>query len=366
MPAVTPGAGPVTTRCPRRSRILSRATDIGHELIYPATRSSVLIALVTFFLLLELAAFGRILGLFLAFIVVPALMRYLMLLLQARARGVDPDTPGIELFLLFDNAWALFPLVHVVTLGYVAYLSGSLFGTVGLFLGGGLLVAVIPASLAVLAISHSPVESMKPGAVFGVIGRCGPGYWIAPLFMLAASMATAWLRTTSVHALLLEFFAFYLLFVCFGLIGGLVRPLELDREMDLPEPLQPGDAEHAAKLEQERTAVLNHAYGFISRDNRAGGMQHIHAWLEQDPQPEAAWAWFAERMLRWENNAAALPFAQHYLARLLHNGEQVAAVKLMLRCRLVNENFKPLPEDRELALAAARASHNDELISFLR
>ena len=325
-----------------------------------------LIALLTFFVLLELAAFGRILGLFLAIIVVPALLRYLMLLLQARARGVDPETPGIELFLLFDNAWALFPSVHIVALVYVSYLAGSLFGTVGLFLAGGLLVAVIPASLAVLAVSHSPIESMKPKAVFGVINRCGPGYWIAPAFMLVAIMLTAWLSTEAVPDLLLELFAFYLLFVCFGLIGGLVRPLQLEKEIDLPEPLEPGAAELSKRLEKDRTAVLNHAYGFISRDNRTGGMQHIHAWLEQDPEPEAAWAWFMDQMLRWEISEAALPFAQQYLGRLLHNGQQVAAVKLMLRCRLANQNFKPSPEDRELALEAARDSHNDELISFLR
>ena len=47
-------------------------------------------------------------------------------------------------------------------------------------------------------------------------------------------------------------------------------------------------------------------------------------------------------------------------------GEQVEAVKLMLRCRLVNAAFRPLPEDAALALDAARHCQNDELISFLR
>ena len=71
-------------------------------------------------------------------------------------------------------------------------------------------------------------------------------------------------------------------------------------------------------------------------------------------------------MLRWEINEAALPFAQQYLSRLLRAGEQVEAVKLMLRCRLVNAAFRPLPEDAALALDAARHCQNDELISFLR
>ena len=54
------------------------------------------------------------------------------------------------------------------------------------------------------------------------------------------------------------------------------------------------------------------------------------------------------------------------LKRLLHSDEPKAAMKLITRCRSINENFKPLPEDRDLALEAAEACHNDELVSFLR
>jgi hypothetical protein len=71
-------------------------------------------------------------------------------------------------------------------------------------------------------------------------------------------------------------------------------------------------------------------------------------------------------MLRWENPEAALVFAQHYVHELLRYGENVKAVKVMMRCQLVNPAFKPLPEDIELAVHAAEQCHNDELASFLR
>ena len=119
-------------------------------------------------------------------------------------------------------------------------------------------------------------------------------------------------------------------------------------------------------LSRERTAVLNHAYGFISRGNRDGGFKHLYGHLDLDPEPDTAWQWFFEQMLGWEIQEPALLFGQQYLSRLLDDGNDVVAVKLMMRCRLINEAFKPLPEDRERALIAAEHCQNDELISILR
>lgn len=118
--------------------------------------------------------------------------------------------------------------------------------------------------------------------------------------------------------------------------------------------------------QKQRRNVLNHAYGLVSRGNRAGGLQHIYGALQDDPDALSAWSWYLEQMFRWENCAAALQFAQQYLSRLLHDDAYVDAVKLMMRCRLVDESFRPLPEDRSLALTAAEQCHNDDLLTSLR
>ena len=60
-------------------------------------------------------------------------------------------------------------------------------------------------------------------------------------------------------------------------------------------------------------------------------------------------------MLLWEIKEPALIFAQSYLTRLLHDGDYAKAVKVMARCRHVNESFLPLADDRELAREAAEA-----------
>lgn len=134
-----------------------------------------------------------------------------------------------------------------------------------------------------------------------------------------------------------------------------------------PVPGESADAIaiRAELLLKQRTAILNHAYGFVSRGNRSGGLQHIYNCLQEDPDPASAWPWFFEQMLRWENTDAALVFAQRYLRELLHAGLKIQAVKLLLRARLVNERFRPLPEDLERAIDAATATGNDDLAKSL-
>jgi hypothetical protein len=70
-------------------------------------------------------------------------------------------------------------------------------------------------------------------------------------------------------------------------------------------------------------------------------------------------------MLRWDSKDPALVFGQQFLSRLLQQQDAVAAVKLMLRCRLENEAFMPLPEDRMAAREAAEQCQNEELMRTL-
>ena len=45
--------------------------------------------------------------------------------------------------------------------------------------------------------------------------------------------------------------------------------------------------------------------------------------------------------------------------------DQIAAVKLILRCRLADETFRPLGADLSRAIAAAEACNNPELVEIL-
>jgi hypothetical protein len=341
------------------------ATEFGKALVYPATKLAVLFAYLLFFVVFQVALSGNLIAILAALFLAPGFFRYLMIILEARALGRDPEPPDIDLFLWFGHGWALFPVVWFVVLVYVTWLTGNIVAAGLSLLIAIAVLAVFPASMAVLSMSHSPAQSLRPRAILGVIRRAGAAYWVVVGFAIVSILIAWWMSVTSLHPILQNAITFYLVFAFFALIGTIVHPLHLEEEMDIPEPLAQGVEEAVAELAKDRTAVLNHAYGFISRDNRSGGFGHIENYIATDANPDSAWAWFFEQMLRWEKKEPALFFAQRYLSHLLHGGDAITAVKVIMRCRMENEAFMPLPEDRELAIEAAELLGNEELARSL-
>ncbi len=333
------------------------------ELTYPARSTSVVFAMVTFFLLFQLITLASLFGLWLAVAVLPAYFRYLTLVGEARARGVDAAPPGIEYFTLVGNLWTFFPAVLGFLIGFGVYAVADAFGIVAAIVFWVLCAAIYPATIAVLVITHSPAQSINPLAIYRLITLSGNSYWYAPstgllpiLVPIVFGFLPGWVQT---------FFYLYLSVALFAVCGAVTRRQNLIEEVDIPDAREPDETVVLARLGKQRTSVLNHAYGLSSRDNRKGGLDHVYKWLRDDPDPAEGWTWFFESMLRWEIKEPALFFAQEYLKRLLADRQQVAAVKLMMRCRMLNEQWKPLPEDREAAIAAARACDNAELASVL-
>ncbi|MDH3719703.1 MAG: hypothetical protein OES79_16400 [Planctomycetota bacterium] len=343
-----------------------KASDILNEIAYPLTHAAVLMTMALLYVLLSLAFYGGVLGLFLMFLVLPAVFRYLMVLLQWRARGLEAPTLDVDHLNFLGNAWSIFPAFLIAAIGYGMYAISTSFGPTAAYVVCVVVTAVLPASLGVLAISQSPLESMNPVSIGAVIQRCGGSYWIAPTFAIVVSVAVVWLHRVIPYPLVRGFITFYLLFAQFALIGAIMRSGDLMKEADIPDAVEPDAKDVENALIKERTSVLNHAYGFITRDNRAGGFKHIENWLQRDPDPESAWSWFFDQMMRWEIKHPALLFGQSYLSQLLKNGEQLAAVKVMMRCRHENADFAPLADDLGMAIKAAEQCQSQELATFLR
>ncbi len=339
------------------------ATDIAREFAYPLRSVPTLFTLLTFFALWVLVDAAGIFGLWLAIVILPAICRYLMMLLEARSRGQDAAPPGIEIFSWVGSGWSIFPLVPLVFAIWITSSIGTNFGKWWAVPFELAVAALLPASFAVLAITHSPVESLNAVAIVRLISRCGAGYWFAPAGVVAAALLLPQLG--ALPDLLLQFLVLYLVFVLFAVSGAVIRPYGLVDDVDIPDALDADDEQLEQVQVQLRTQVLNHAYGFASRGNRAGGLEHIYRWLDNDPEAAGSWPWFLDHMLRWENTVPALQYAQRYLKNLLVNGDRIAAVKLMLRCRLVDPSFRPQAEDLALAIAAAEHCGNQELASAL-
>jgi hypothetical protein len=341
-----------------------KPSDIGRAIVYPLIEPAVLVPLLVFWLLISFALWGGVLGLFLLFLVIPAVFRFQMIVLEARARGVEPATPDVEFFNWFGNAWSLFPVPISILLIWAILASAENFGLAAA--GGTAFLASVffPASLAVLAITRSPLQSLSPVAITRLLGRCAGTLWIATAFLFIS----CWLVYLSgqMPAMLGSFVQLLLSFSFFSLVGSLIEPLGIVDEVYIPDALEKSATEVGVDIEKHRTDVLTHAYGFISRDNREGGFRHLIADIGKDSDPAAAWAWYFDRMLGWENQQHALFFAQHYVHDALRHGEDIAALKVIMRSRLVSAAFKPFPADRQAAVAAAERHRNIELVDVLK
>ena len=341
-----------------------KPANIVNAILYPVTQSSVIIPVLVLWLLMSFARWGGVLGLFLMFLVIPAVFRFQMILLEARANGREPATPDVDFFRWFGNAWTLFPVPLVLIAGWGITAAWANFGSAAAILALFAAGALLPASFAVLAITHSPMQSLNPIAIGRLLRECADTFWIAPVYMVVAGWLM--LQAESLPTMLANLVTMLLISSVFSVIGSLIEPYGLMEDVSIPDSLQPDEDAIAGDLEKARIEVLTHAYGFVSRGNREGGFKHITDWIAKDPDVVTAWAWFFDRMMAWEQNEHALFFAQHYIHDMLRHGEKIPALKLIMRCRLVNEQFRPLREDMPAAIAAAESSGNIELATVLK
>jgi hypothetical protein len=260
--------------------------------------------------------------------------------------------------------WTLFPLPVVIALLVLGHYAVGWFGDSGAYAVVVLASALLPASFAVLAITHSPIQSLNPIAIGRLLKAAGESFWLASVYLLIVCWVVV--SAEQLPNIAGNFVQLLMLFSFSSVTGTLIEPFGLVDEVGIPDPIEADDDELAEKLKTARAAVLAHAYGFVSRNNRAGGFSHIVDWIEKETDAAAAWAWFFDQMLGWEEQHHALFFAQKYIHDLLQHGERIPATKLIMRCRLVNEQFHPFREDLPAAIEAAESTGNIDLAAVLK
>ena len=336
-----------------------------HELAYPVSEMAIALSIIAFWFFARLAIAAGLLGLWLAVVVTPAFFRYLLYVLEARAAERQVPTLGGELFNWIENFWSLFPLVLVTAIVWGEFFLAQEYPAF-VAVGFGLLVAsIFPASMAILAITRSPVESLKPTAMVKLIRLCGMDYVLVLLTVAALSGILVFLAAPVLPRFAIELAFIYLVFLLFSFTGAVVAKSGARFMISIPDPLELTVDEIATQIDAKRSATLSHAYSFISRGNRAGGLAHIQSYIDNSPDPASDYAWFFNEMQNWESKDEALFFAQRYLGFLLDSNERVSAMKLITRCRLENSLFRPLPEDRQRALDVATQLGHDEMVRFL-
>jgi len=341
-----------------------KPSDLIRAISFPLTNASVVVPVILLWLLMSFGRWGGVLGVFLMILVIPAVFRLQMIVLEARALGREPPAMDIQFFNWIGNAWSLFPLPLFILAGWSVLAAFDNFGTAAGWLVLFIAAIIMPAPLALLAITHSPLQSLNPVAIGRLLKESLATLWIASVYLFFAGWLS--IQVEILPWMLANLIQMFLFVSFFSLVGSLIEPYGLIANVSIPDPLEPGETEIAADLEQARTKVLTHAYGFVSRGNRQGGFAHIEERINSEQDVADAWAWFFDRMMLWEQQQHALFFAQKYVHDMLKHGEKIPALKVIMRCRLVNEEFHPFRDDLPAAIAAAESSGNIELAAVLK
>lgn len=336
------------------------------EVFFPLTDRAAALAMLAFAALFWLADLAGLFGLWLSLVLLPAFFRYALYLLESRAQRQQTPVPGIELFSWVENFWSLFPLVFLCIVTWASwYLLVNLSRSAVLILLAIFLLAY-PASLAVLGVTRSPLDSLNPVVIFRMIRACGADYFWIPAVLLVALLGFSFLPLLPLPVFLLYVAGVYLFFLLFSLTGAVLGEKRIADAVEIEAPLQYTDEQNAEMLLAKRRKVADHAYGMISRGNRDGGFAHLRQWIATESDSSGSASWFFNEMMRWETKDAALFFAQECLAHFLHHDEDRPALKLIARCLHENPRWKPAAAERQHTLELLERHKRDDLLALLR
>ena len=343
-----------------------KPADLMRELLYPVQNVTIFFAMIFYWLLFGLAIFAGLFGIALLALTLPAWFRFLLYLLEERANNRRPPVPDITMFNPADNLWTLTPLILLAAMVW----SNQLLVHADLAPLAGLLAIVIfivaPASMAILAITHSPAESLNPLAIYRMISACGSQYFIVPAVLAAISAVFYFIRNGAPGFSLYDLGTSYQVVLMFLLTGAVLHNRQIAMQVDIPPAEERSATDVAADLEKQRQSVATHAYGFVSRGNRTGGLDHVRKWIATEPDLLDAYRWFVAAMLSWESKEAALFLAQDYLGGLLRQRRNEEAIKLMSRCLHEDSRWKPAAVDRDTACELLAEFGRDDLLQLLR
>ncbi|MBM0107252.1 hypothetical protein JM946_21150 [Steroidobacter sp. S1-65] len=317
-------------------------------------RGAALVLVVSFSILLLLAAHGGLLGLPLALLVVSWFFKYGFALLDRVADGVnEPPVLSYEMVNPVNESRPA-GLVLVVTIFYVVTAAmGAWFGEEAVTLLRAAGLVLVPAVIMTQA-AGSFAQALNPLVLLQVILRV-PGSYALVLAVLAgawwlATMLVTWLPAAelplSIEIPLPEtvriFILMYAWLASFAMLGGVlyVRRHELGFE-----PSRSPERE-AEKAQRERERQIDMLVDRIFAEWRGGAYGNawraIQTHLESSSLPGEDLKDLFERASQWPDPRLAYRLAQELIPRLLASRRTGDALNIARRQLRSDDQFKPL------------------------
>jgi hypothetical protein len=256
---------------------------------------------------------------------------YALEILEESARGIaDYAVLSFETLTTAgrQRGW-LFAGLAVLAGGAETQLSGHV-PTWAIYAGAFVSLTALPLAAAGLAVSHrwrlalNPLNWLEIGPKLGSL-----------LLVVVGAAYTAWLVSVLAlarHAWWLEFMAGFAWLAASYLIG---RCLYARRQaLGLVTPRAPevlAAAEHERTVRARRAAV-SHAYGFASRGNFQGALDHLRSYARTEADVLQAELWILREISQWEEPGPALAMGEALASALESAQRPLEAGKVRTLC----------------------------------
>jgi hypothetical protein len=276
-------------------------------------------------------------------------LKYCYVLVERLANGAT-EPPVMDTDML--SPLEIRPWVQAILLfggGWLCYRVG---GTVGIVLAVAML-ALLPATVAILGFGESPWKAVNPVAWFQVVRGLGPYYLLLLIALLACAGVFMLLARVNLWALLENAILLWCAVAFFSLVGAC---LFLRRQHLGFEPSRSPERA-AARAEAERLKLRARMIDDVFQLVRIG--KHVDAtaplanWLRDTDAEHVSKdaCHVAEQALRWETPAALNPIGSTLIRHLMRFGRPDAALSVfeVLRTRAPNFTMDSAPDLRTLA-----------------
>lgn len=275
--------------------------------------------------LLRLGSAAGLPGLPLIALVASWVWTYAYLLVDYTARGLPPPVLTVEMVNPFhERGPALQALVIVAAAGLVWWLELRGWRAVALTATAAML-ALAPASLAVLAVEGSLPRAIWPPALLAVVRGIGLRY-----LMLVAAGWAAWLlvvRTIgAISPLLWDAVVLSALFTIASLLGGALYDRRDALGLEAWQSPERHAAAQARLTDRERDREVDKIYALVRAREHAAALARVTALLGAPPVDPLTCRWLRDRAANWEDPRIADRLTAELVARLLALGRRGEAV----------------------------------------
>jgi len=192
------------------------------------------------------------------------------------------------------------------------------------------LLAVLPLAAAGLAVSHRWRLALNPVTWLEMARRLG-----GLLAVVVGAACAAWLVTVLAltrHAWWLEFLAALAWLVASGVVGRCLYARRQALGLVTPRAPELLAAAEQARMVRARHAAVSHAYGFASRGNVQGALDHLEAYARTEADVVDAESWIFREIAQWEDPRPAQALGEALAAALDAAERPLEAAKVRTLC----------------------------------